>query len=65
MKKYSNYILFFLIEALGFWAGYQWRERHESAPIQYVQPATDTIPIKHGPYWPKRDKYGNWPAEKG
>lgn len=65
MKKYSNYALFFLIEAIGFWAGYQWRERYEPIPIQSVQPAKDSTPIKHGPSWPKTDKYGHWEAEKG
>ncbi len=66
MIPIHRYCLFLLLYALAFYCGYQWRKSHEPLPAQ-ITPIPDSIhaPINHSPYWPKKDKYGHWEADKG
>lgn len=62
MSKFGMYLFCLIMEAVGFTCGYYWRARHEPIHSQTIQ-STDSV--KHSIYWPKKDKYGHWEAEKG
>ena len=58
MKNKWTYLLFLGTEMFGFFAGYQWRMRHESVPvIEVIKPMHLNPSIKV-------DRFGHLKAEK-